>query len=85
MQTEVQDGIVNYNTFCYPTHPSSNLMCVMAVLVKRIDGYRVYAAIVPSGPDMKIHSDWIAGWGTKLRYSEAVQHFPSLKKEEYVR
>ena len=71
--------IINVNRRTYPCEGRFTGVNVTVVLVE--GGNDDYAAYVGVGSD-----DWIARHGDKLRFEEAIIHFPiGLKEEKYRR
>lgn len=61
--------------------------CAVLVSDDRPRSYRVYVGIVAHcGAHQNRRNaaaEWVATRGTKLRYRDALQHFPGLKENEY--
>lgn len=83
--------IVNINANYYPSinEQTTGSFVVLAVLVKRVDGYRVYQAIVPdtsmTDPEYLMSREWVAAWGGKASFEDARRNFPQLSEKEYAR
>lgn len=75
--------IRGHNPRRYPSPVGSFVVC--AVLVERVDGWCVYAAILPDHGNGWYDLDWVAKHGNKVQYSEADSHFPiNPGRETYV-
>lgn len=82
--------ILHYNARAYPSPTGNGLAILLAVVVRRVEGIIVYAAIVPDNsvvdPDYSQVKDWVARNGNKLSFQEAQSHFPiGLDARTYIR
>jgi hypothetical protein len=77
---------VNHSARRYPS-PIGEYVILAVLVLDYAKKYRCYAGIVPDvsydDPSYSEFTGWIMANGLKISFSEAIQHFPGLRKEEY--